>query len=70
LATEPIFGISLRHDDFKIATRDQTAQAYIAAAKTTGKMAGLRLQLLRTGEVPACEQNRPLAQSGRAHAAT
>jgi DNA polymerase-4 len=37
-------GIKLRYDDFKIATRDQTAQIYTADAKTIRKMAGLCLK--------------------------
>ena len=37
-------GIKLRYDDFRIATRDQTAQAYTSDAKTIRKMAGLCLK--------------------------
>ncbi|MEO7160906.1 MAG: DNA polymerase IV, partial [Polaromonas sp.] len=33
-------GIKLRYDDFRIATRDQTAQAYTDDAKTIRKLAG------------------------------
>ena len=37
-------GIKLRYDDFKIATRDQTAQAYTADAKTIRQIASLCLK--------------------------
>ena len=37
-------GIKLRYDDFKIATRDQTAQAYTADAKTIRQIAGICLK--------------------------
>ena len=37
-------GIKLRYDDFKIATRDQTAQTYTADAKAIRKIAGLCLK--------------------------
>ncbi len=37
-------GIKLRFDDFKIATRDQTAERYTADAKTIRKIAGLCLK--------------------------
>jgi len=37
-------GIKLRYDDFKIATRDQTVQAYTADALVIRKMAGLCLK--------------------------
>jgi len=37
-------GIKLRYDDFKIATRDQTVQAYTADARVIRKMAGLCLK--------------------------
>ena len=37
-------GIKLRYDDFKIATRDQTGEAYTADAQTIRKMAGLCLK--------------------------
>ncbi|MFZ2387075.1 MAG: DNA polymerase IV, partial [Polaromonas sp.] len=37
-------GIKLRYDDFKIATRDQTAERYTADAKTIRKIAGLCLK--------------------------
>jgi len=37
-------GIKLRYDDFKIATRDQTAQAYTADALVIRKIAGLCLK--------------------------
>jgi len=80
-------GIKLRYDDFRIATRDQTAQAYTSDAKAIRKLAGLclkrvpleqRLRLLgvragalaKAGEEPVHEQNRALAQAGRAQAAT
>ncbi len=80
-------GIKLRYDDFRIATRDQTAQTYTADAQAIRKIAGLclkrvpldkRLRLLgvrasalaKAGEAPTYESNRPLAQAGRAQAAT
>ncbi|MBH2009545.1 MAG: DNA polymerase IV [Xanthomonadaceae bacterium] len=79
-------GIKLRYDDFRIATRDQTAPAYTDDARTIRKLAGLclkrvpleqRLRLLgvrasalvKAGEAPVHEQNRPSAQSGRAQTA-
>jgi len=37
-------GIKLRYDDFKIATRDQTAESYVSDAKTIRKIAGLCLK--------------------------
>ncbi len=37
-------GIKLRYDDFRIATRDQTVQAYTADAQTIRKIAGLCLK--------------------------
>ncbi len=37
-------GIKLRYDDFRIATRDQTAQAYTADAKTIRQLAGACLK--------------------------
>ena len=37
-------GIKLRYDDFKIATRDQTLDAYIADGKTIRKIGGLCLK--------------------------
>ena len=37
-------GIKLRYDDFKIATRDQSAQAYTADARVIRKMASLCLK--------------------------
>lgn len=37
-------GIKLRYDDFKIATRDQTAQGYTADARTIRHIAGLCLK--------------------------
>ncbi|MDB5931038.1 MAG: DNA-directed polymerase [Polaromonas sp.] len=37
-------GIKLRYDDFRIATRDQTAQAYTADSRTIRKIAGLCLK--------------------------
>ena len=37
-------GIKLRYDDFKIATRDQSAQAYTADARVIRKLAGLCLK--------------------------
>lgn len=37
-------GIKLRYDDFRIATRDQTAQTYTADAQTIRKIAGLCLK--------------------------
>ena len=37
-------GIKLRYDDFRIATRDQTAPAYTADAQTIRKIAGLCLK--------------------------
>jgi len=80
-------GIKLRYDDFRIATRDQSAQSYTADASVIRKIAGLclkrvpldqRLRLLgvrasalaKVGEVPVHEQNKPLAQAGRAQTAT
>ncbi|WP_426145514.1 Y-family DNA polymerase [Polaromonas sp. DSR2-3-2] len=80
-------GIKLRYDDFKIATRDQTAPAHTDDAVTIRKIAGqclkrvpleqrLRLlgvragALVKSGEAPVHEQNRPSAQAGRAQAAT
>ncbi|MDP2816671.1 MAG: DNA polymerase IV [Polaromonas sp.] len=80
-------GIKLRYDDFKIATRDQTAEFYTADAKTIRKIAGLclkrvplsqRLRLLgvraatlvKAGEAPIDEPNRPLAHTQKAQTAT
>ncbi|MGH8858614.1 MAG: DNA polymerase IV, partial [Polaromonas sp.] len=37
-------GIKLRYDDFKIATRDHTAEAYTADGATIRKIAGLCLK--------------------------
>ncbi len=37
-------GIKLRYDDFKIATRDHTAEGYTADARTIRKLAGLCLK--------------------------
>ena len=37
-------GVKLRYDDFKIATRDQTADSYTADGKTIRKIAGLCLK--------------------------
>jgi DNA polymerase-4 len=37
-------GIKLRYDDFKIATRDQTAESYTSDARTIRKIAGLCLK--------------------------
>ena len=37
-------GIKLRYDDFKIATRDQTAETYTADGATIRKIAGLCLK--------------------------
>ncbi len=37
-------GIKLRYDDFKIATRDQTAESYTSDAQTIRKLAGLCLK--------------------------
>jgi len=37
-------GIKLRYDDFKIATRDQTAASYTDDAKTIRRLAGLCLK--------------------------
>ena len=80
-------GIKLRYDDFKIATRDQTAAAHTDDARTIRQIAGqclkrvpleqrLRLlgvragALVKAGQMPVYEQNKPLAQAGRAQAAT
>ena len=80
-------GIKLRYDDFKIATRDQTVDAYTADGPTIRKIAGqclkrvplqkrLRLlgvraaTLVKAGEAPPYESNRPPALSPRAQAAT
>ncbi|WP_395058440.1 Y-family DNA polymerase [Polaromonas sp.] len=79
-------GIKLRYEDFKIATRDQTAAFYTADAPTIRKLAGqclkrvplnqrLRLlgvraaSLVKAGDTPGDEANRPLAHTQQAQAA-
>ena len=80
-------GIKLRYDDFRIATRDLTVQAYTDDARTVRKIAGqclkrvpleqrLRLlgvratSLVKAGELPIFEKNKPCAHAVRAHGAT
>jgi DNA polymerase-4 len=75
-------GIKLRYDDFKIATRDQTLDAFTADAATIRKVAGLclkrvplqqRLRLLgvRVGKLAKADspENLAAARTGKAQAA-
>ncbi len=68
-------GIKLRYDDFKIATRDQTLQAYTFDAKTIRQVAGqclkriplgkkLRLLGVRAGTLEKAENVDKITQNG------